>query len=210
MSFFPIYLNLRGKKVVVVGGGKVAERKVFDLLQAGSEIYVISPFLSEGLSLLLKEGQFQWVADSFSENLVPSDAFIVIAATDEEEINQRIYDFARGCGIMVNVVDQPELCDFYLPSVVKKGDITIAISTGGKAPSFSRALREKLERMLPDDLARALEFVSDIRDKMKEKGIPDRGKILLGSAREIVERLTGGESWSETREEVEGELKDEV
>ena len=210
MSFFPVYLKIAGKRILVVGGGKVAERKVYDILQGGGEVYVLSPYLSDGLTFLLKEGRINWIAEEFSTGLLPEEVFLIIAATDDAEINRRVFDYARSRGILINVVDEPEMCDFYVPSVVRKGDLMIAISTGGRAPSFSRAFREFLEGVIPDDVSRALEYLSDIRNRLKENSVPERGKILLDSAREMIGRLAGGASWGEVREEVEKELEDEI
>ena len=210
MSLFPIYLKLENRKVAVVGGGKVAERKVFDLLQSGGDVVVISPFLSTGLVELLKEGRINWIAEQFSPASFPEDVFLIVAATDDPDVNRAVYEFARLHKILINVVDSPDLCDFYVPSVVRKGELTIAISTGGRVPSLSRAVREFLENLLPEDLGRALDYMDGLRNKLKEAGVPERGKLLLSSAREIVEKLMSGYSWGEARREVERDLKDEI
>ncbi len=210
MSLFPVYLKLDGKKVVVVGGGKVAERKVFDLLQSGGNVSIISPFLSAGLAELLKEGLVQWIAEPFSSQNFPDKVFLIVAATDNPEINKAVYDFAKLKNILINVVDQPELCDFYVPSIVRKGDLAIAISTGGKVPSFSRALREFFENLLSDDFGKAIIYMDKLRTKLKKSDVPEKSKILLSAARTIVDRLMNGSSWTETRYEVEEDLKNEI
>ncbi len=210
MSLFPVYLKLEGKRVVVIGGGNVAERKVSDLLQCGGKVTVISPFLSGGLTEMLKQKRVEWIAKTFSPRLLPSNTFLIIAATDDADINMQAYRLARERGILINVVDNPDLCDFYVPSVVRKGDITIAISSGGRAPSFSRAVRESLEELIPDELEKALDYIDAMRRKLRERGVSDRGKILLDSARMLVGRLMRGNSWGDIKKEIEEDLNGEI
>ncbi len=210
MSFFPIYLKVDNKSALIVGGGKVAERKTFDLLQGDSDVYVMSPFLSDGLTMLLKEGRINWIASEFAPDEVPEDIFLIIAATDSEEVNREIYNYAKSRNILINVVDSPDLCDFYVPSVIRRGEVTIAISTGGRAPSFSRALREFIESVLPEDISRALDFISDVRTRLMDAGVSQRGKILLKSAREVISKIGSGENLTEVKREIEEKLKDEI
>ncbi len=146
-SYYPLSVDLRNKKVVVVGGGGVAERKVQGLLSAGAHVKLVSPEVTEALGKMAADGLIHHVARAF----VPEDldkAWLVIAATDDTEVQELVYKEALSQRIFCNVVDLPEFCSFIVPSVVRRGDLCLSISTGGKSPALAQHLRKELEQSL--------------------------------------------------------------
>ncbi len=144
MKYYPVFFDLREKVCLVVGGGAVSERKVQRLLECDASVRVVSKSLSAGLQCLLDQKQIQCPADRYFPNCLDG-VFLVICATDDKAMNEQVMRDCRSRGIPVNVVDDPELCDFILPSIVEQGDLTIAVSTGGKSPALAKCLREELE-----------------------------------------------------------------
>ncbi len=162
MRYYPLYLDLRGRRCIVVGGGPVAETKAGGLLEAEAKVTVISPRLTPGLEALVAQGRVTHIARAYQ----PGDlagAFLVISATDDRAVNRRVWQEATERGILVNVVDDPARCNFIAPAVVRRGDLTIAISTSGKAPALAVRLRQWLERVLGQEYARFLELAGAIR-----------------------------------------------
>ncbi|MEA1991125.1 MAG: bifunctional precorrin-2 dehydrogenase/sirohydrochlorin ferrochelatase [Thermodesulfobacteriota bacterium] len=144
-SYYPLSVDLRNKKVVVVGGGGVAERKVQGLLSAGAHVKLVSPEVTEALREIASDGLIDHVARAF----LPEDldrAWLVIAATDDTEVQELVYKEASSQRIFCNVVDLPEFCSFIVPSVVRRGDLCLSISTGGKSPALTRRLRKEFEQ----------------------------------------------------------------
>ncbi len=144
MSYYPVFLDLDRKAVLVVGGGKVAERKVESLLAHGAMINIISLELTNKLELLVESGKIRRIDKAFTARHLKG-VFMVVAATDNKELNHRVSESALKKGLLINAVDQPVDCNFFFPSIVKKGDLTIAISTSGKSPALSKRIRERLE-----------------------------------------------------------------
>ncbi len=164
MTVFPLFENIDGKTFYIVGGGAVAERKVKRLLSFTNRIVVIAEETDISSVKVIRK------AFSFSDI---READFVIAATDDRELNQSIADFCRKNRIPVNVVDCPELCSFIFPSVIKRGDLTVGISTGGTSPAYSQLLRKTLEDNLPDHIGGILERMGHLRDVLP-KEIPDQ------------------------------------
>ena len=143
-SYYPVFLNLRGRRCVIVGGGTVAEGKIGKLLESGAEVCVISPDATPGIRQFVADGAVHWEQREYR----PGDlegAFIAIAATNLREVNRRIFEEANDRGVMLNAVDDPPNCSFIAPSIVQRGPVTLAISTGGVSPALARKLRESLE-----------------------------------------------------------------
>ncbi|MEW6680537.1 MAG: bifunctional precorrin-2 dehydrogenase/sirohydrochlorin ferrochelatase [bacterium] len=140
--YYPIFLDIEGKRCVVVGGGKVAKRKIKGLLRAKADVVVISPDLDEEL-----KKKVLWIEREYKNGDL-NGSFIAIAATNNKEINQMVYNEAENRGGLVNVGDSPNLCRFIVPSIIQKEDFTIAISSGGKNPSLAKKIRLKLEEAL--------------------------------------------------------------
>jgi len=171
-----------GKKVVVVGGGRVAERKVLSLLPSGAKVTVISPKLTECLERLAGKAEIEHLKRSFSQGDLKG-AWLVIAATDDSKVQEQVFSEAERRGCFCNVVDRPERCSFIVPSVVKRGALTIAISTGGQSPGLARALRIELEKEFPRQWALYVELVGMLRRLILESGSDDAGQRLEGLIR---------------------------
>lgn len=167
MRYYPINLDIAGKKCMVVGGGAVAERKVTTLLAAGAVVSVISPQLTPVLMELSAGGKVDWRQRAWQ----PGDltgSFLVICATNDESVNRAAATEARQAGALVNVVDTPALCDFTLPAFVRRGDLLITVSTGGVSPILSRRIREHIEQLYGEDFGDYLAELAVIRHEMKQ------------------------------------------
>jgi precorrin-2 dehydrogenase/sirohydrochlorin ferrochelatase len=171
LKYYPVFLDIRDKKCVIVGGGEVAARKAERLLDCGAKVFVISPKLSPALAALKEKNIISHIAAQYSGNLI-NGATLVIGATDDEKTNAAISLDARRQGIPVNIVDDPQKCDFILPSLVQRGDLAITIGTGGKSPALARHLREELEAKYGKEYETLLNILGNLRVKMvKNEGI---------------------------------------
>ncbi|MDK9757290.1 siroheme synthase [Vibrio sp. D173a] len=168
MRYFPLFLDLVNKPVLVVGGGEVASRKVEALLKAGADVTIVSPSLVALLDKLAHEQQVHWIQRFYSSDLVTKSFIQVWATTDNPELNHQVYKDAKELGILVNVVDDKPYCDFITPSMINRGRIQIAISSGGASPVLIRNIREKLEAILPQNMGLMAEFASSKRNSIKE------------------------------------------
>ncbi|HEU4744556.1 MAG TPA: bifunctional precorrin-2 dehydrogenase/sirohydrochlorin ferrochelatase, partial [Anaerolineales bacterium] len=146
-TYYPVYIQLRQQPCVVVGGGKIAEGKVDGLLAAQANVTVISPDLTAHLRGLVEEKQITYLARTYQASDL-TGAFMVICATDQAEINHQVWQEASANRQLVNVVDDTRRCNFIAPSILRKGDLTIAISTSGKAPALAVRLKERFQREL--------------------------------------------------------------
>lgn len=168
--YYPIFLNLQGKKCVVVGGGRVALRKVTALLDCGADITVISPKPHAEISKLFKNKAIQLVR----RNYEPGDlrgAALSIAATHVKEINRKVAEASKKNGTLVNVVDDSEPSDFIIPSSFRRGDLSVAVSTSGMSPALAKKIRAKLEKSIGIEYAYLLSLIAEIRTEIKKKGL---------------------------------------
>lgn len=162
---YPVMLRVRGKRCVVVGGGKVAERKVAGLLECGAEVVVVAPEATPALQGLAQSGRVQLKKEMFHvEHL--NEALLVIAATDDEEVNIAVAA-ARDSGILVNVVDSPELCSFYVPASVRRGNLTISVSTAGESPALAARLQDALEATYGEEYGLFSQLLGEFREEVK-------------------------------------------
>ncbi|MBI4302624.1 MAG: bifunctional precorrin-2 dehydrogenase/sirohydrochlorin ferrochelatase [Chloroflexi bacterium] len=168
MSYYPLFLKVNGKRCVVVGGGEVAERKTLALAQCGAVVRVISPTLCPDLEGLVQDGLVEISRRLYRYGDLEG-ASMAIAATDSPQTNEKVAKEAQDRGILINVVDDPEHCDFIVPSVVRKGDLVIAISTGGRSPALAKRLRRELEETLAPAYATLLTLVAEVREELKAK-----------------------------------------
>ena len=168
--YYPVYLDLRGKPTVVLGGGMVAERKVTGLLAAGAAVTVISPKITEELARLERTGAIRVMRRPYSSGDMDG-AYMAIASTDDVAINRTAAEEARRAGALVNTVDDVAYCDFIAPAVVRQGDVTVAISTNGKSPAMARFVREELEAFLTPDYADLLTVLERVRGKLRTAGV---------------------------------------
>jgi precorrin-2 dehydrogenase/sirohydrochlorin ferrochelatase len=164
VPYFPVFLDLAGRRCVVVGGGRVAGRKVNGLLKAGAKVTVISPSLSRGLNLRKEKNRIVHKGRSYRKGDLKG-AFLAIAATDSEAENIRIARDAQRLNIPVNVVDRPSLCSFIVPSSIERGPLVLAVSTSGASPAMARTVRKELERLYPPELGRYLARLASFRKK---------------------------------------------
>ena len=207
--FYPLFMDLRGRRVLVVGGGDVAERKVDSLLQAEASVTVVSPDLTPGLQKLQESGAIRSIRRKFDEPDL-EDALLVISATDDPDIQRRVAVLARAKRILVNTVDQPKLCDFIVPAIVRRGDLVAAISTSGKSPVLAATLKAKMESIITDDAARAARLLGDIRSEIHALfEDPDRRRkaferIVESGILEWISELDDGAALSKMRSIVEG------
>ena len=179
MSYYPALLDLSGKKAVVIGGGAVAQRKIETLIECGAIVHVISRDMTPELQGRLKKGDIRFLSHEFDDSLIEG-AFLVIIATDDVMMNQRISEIAKKRNILVNVVDQPDECSFIVPSILKRGDLIIAVSTSGKSPALAKRIREKLADLFGKEYESFLLFMGKIRKELLLKDIPEdeRGRIF--------------------------------
>ena len=169
MAYYPILMDLEGRRALVVGGGGVAERKVRTLLEFGAQVDVVSRELSPALRDLSEEGRVQWAGREFEPSHLKGAA-LVIAATDDAEANRRVSAACREQGIPVNAVDQPADCTFIVPAVVRRGDLLLAVSTSGRSPALARAVREELEARFGPEYADFLALMGSVREEVLARG----------------------------------------
>jgi len=167
--YYPLCLDVSGKRCVVVGGGNVAERKVRRLLACGAQVEIVGKTLTSALTTWKRQGKLIHNKADYKESCLPG-ATLVIGATDNEDVNARIASDARSRGIPVNIVDKPALCDFILPSVVERGDLLLAVSTGGKSPALAAKLREDLEETFGPEYAVLVEILGKLRERVIAAG----------------------------------------
>ena len=188
MKYYPVFLNLDGKKAVVIGGGRVAERKASTLIKAGACVDVISPKITKGLRDYGKKGLIRHKRKRYETGDL-TGAFIVIAATSSKETNSKV---DRDAEALVNVVDIPAEGNFIAPSIVRRGPLTIAISTEGCSPAVSKEIRKEIQNLYGPDFARYLRFTQKVRkDAMSSiRNKRERERFLKGLASgEILDTL---------------------
>ncbi len=171
MKYYPAFLDLKNKNSVVVGGGKVAERKAKVLIKAGANVKIVSPELTKGLEKLAAQGKLDHIKRNYRKIDV-KNCFIVIAATSSPDINRKVASDAQ---CLVNVVDSPSSGNFIVPSSISRGGLNIAISTGGASPAMSRAIRKEMEQHYDAEFSRYLRFVETTRKRVI-KDAPDHKK----------------------------------
>jgi precorrin-2 dehydrogenase/sirohydrochlorin ferrochelatase len=165
---YPVFLNLEGKRCLVVGGGNVAERKVKALLKSGTQVTILSPTVTVGLRKLVRSGGLEHLRREYVKGDLRG-FYLVIAATDDLDTNRRIVRDARGKNLLLNVVDQPELCNFFVPAVAERGDLKIAISTGGKSPALARKIRKELQKTFGGEYTSFLKLLGVLRTELKRR-----------------------------------------
>jgi precorrin-2 dehydrogenase/sirohydrochlorin ferrochelatase len=170
MAYYPIFIKLDGKTALVVGGGKVAQRKIETLLEYGASICMISKNLTGKLRRLVEMGKIDYLGDKFEDKHLDG-AFVVIAATDDEKLNHEISWIAQKRGLLINAVDQPPDCNFIVPSIVRRGDLILAISTSGKSPALAKRLRKKMEGQFGVEYEAFLLLMGCLRKEVLKTGM---------------------------------------
>ena len=165
MKYYPVNLDMTNKRCVIVGGGEIAERKVERLLECGAQVTVVSKSLTPVLKARKKTGQMDHIDRDYEDQALDG-AFMVIGATDRNDVNERISKDAMARGLLVNIVDDPDRCNFILPSLVQQGDLSIAISTGGKSPALAKKLRKELEKQYGPEYQTLLVIMGILRKRI--------------------------------------------
>lgn len=189
-AYYPVFLDLSGRLCCVIGGGRVAERKIEGLLEAGARVRLVSPEISERIRALADSGLVDWLAREYR----PGDlegAFLVIGATPDRTVNARVYGEAESRGVLVNIVDDPEYCSFILAGLLRRGDFQIAVSTGGASPFLARRVRELLERLFPEHYAQVVATLADIRERVKGELDGEEGRRRFWEAFVDLDYFTG-------------------
>ena len=167
MDFLPVSLRLRGARVLLVGGGQIATRKARLLIKAGAQLTVFAPEIGGELAQLLDSTGGTWRQSAYEETALQG-VVLVVAATPLREVNEQVYRDATSRHLPVNVVDAPDLCTFIFPSIVERGPLTVAVSSGGNSPVLVRLLRRKIEQMVPAAYGRLALFAGRLRGPVKE------------------------------------------
>ena len=198
MSYYPIMIQLEGMKVVVVGGGAVAQRKIDTLLDYHADVHVVSRDLTSKLNKYLEERRIKLSGREFKESHLDG-AFVVIAATDDPLLNRRVSETALARGLLINAVDQPADCNFIVPSILKRGDLLVAVSTSGKSPAFSKKIREQLERQFGDEYGSFLVLMGCLREEIlkKELSQEENKRIFCQLVNSPILDAIAGKDWNE-------------
>ena len=179
MEYYPVNLDIKKQKCLVVGGGRVGTRKVLTLLDCGARVTVVSPDAREKLIELANRGAITLEKRPYRETDLDG-MFLVIGTTDDEELNHQISLAAEKLNMLCNIADRPQVCNFILPSIVSRGDLTISISTSGKSPALAKKLRIELEEQFGNEYADLLRLMGAIREKLlKQKHEPEAHKHLF-------------------------------
>lgn len=195
MKYYPIHLDIRKRNCLVVGGGAVGTRKVNTLLKCGARVTVVGPAPTRQLKELAAAGSITLRQCAYrSADL--KDMFLVIGATDDEKLNRQISEDAGKIGILCNIADRPEVCNFILPSVVQRGDLVITISTSGQSPALAKRLRRKLEAQFGEEYADFLHLMGAIRKKLLDQAHePEAHKALFNQLidSDLIDLLRSGQ-----------------
>lgn len=184
---YPVMLNLSGKTAVVVGGGAVASRKVKLLLECGAQVRLVAPELAPDLQALWESGKMKAHLREYRPGDL-QDCDLAFAATNRREVNRAVWEEARRLGKWVNVADSPELCDFTLPSAVRRGPLVLSVSTSGASPALAARLARELDQQYPEHLADYVRWLSEARQRILD-AVPDPA-----SRRQLLREIAGG-SW---------------
>ncbi|MBI3393868.1 MAG: bifunctional precorrin-2 dehydrogenase/sirohydrochlorin ferrochelatase [Nitrospirae bacterium] len=207
-TFYPVNLDLEGRAVLVIGGGKVAERKIESLIACGANVRLVSPESTARIRAWAAKGTIRWAPRSYKPGHDERGAFLVIAATDDARVNRAASRAAKAARTFINVVDVPELCTCTIPAVVRRGDLQIAVSTGGASPAFSRRVREELEKTFGQGYERHLDLLGRLRAPLREmvKDPASRQDLMTRLASLPIPRLVSRGENSKAVEKVLGTL----
>lgn len=170
MSYFPIYLDMSRRRCLVIGGGAVAERKIAALLETGAEVTVLAPDVTDAVAGLSKQNAIRFTARCYEDGDL--DGFeLAFVATDDPQVNAAVYREGRSRGVWVNSADDPARCDFILSSVLRRGDLTVAVSTGGTSPALARTVREELELYFTQEYESLAKLAAEVREELSNRSI---------------------------------------
>ncbi len=178
MTYFPINVDINNRHCTVIGGGQVAERKVKGLLACHGRVMVISPEVTTELADLASRSVIKWQARGYEKGDL-AESFMVIAATDDEEVQEKVHEEALEANILLNVADVPKWCNFILPATIRRGDLTISISTSGKSPALARRTRQRLEEEFGPEYDLALQLMGALRPIVLDLGKPHKENKII-------------------------------
>lgn len=178
-DYFPAFLDLRGRACLVVGGGSVAERKARALVECGARVTVVSPLVTTGLAALVAADRIVHRARRFRRSDLRGCA-LAIAATGDSIVDAAVESTGRRRRVLVNVVDRPEQCDFILPSVLRRGELQIAVSTGGRSPALAREIRRRLEGLFDPDSGDLVARVGEERRRARAAAATAEERLAAG------------------------------
>lgn len=191
MSYFPIYLDMTRRRCLVIGGGAVAERKIANLLEAAAEVTVLSPDVTENIARWSKRELLQLKARRFQDGDLAGFE-LAFVATDDPDVNDRAFREGKSGGVWINTADDPAHCDFILPSVLRRGDLTVAVSSGGNSPALARTIREELELYLTQEYEILAQMAAEARRELQQRGIAVSfetwRRALSGDVRQLLMR----------------------
>lgn len=171
MKYYPIFLDVNNRSCLVVGGGSVGTRKALMLLRCGAEVTVVSPQATEKLQRLAETKSIFWKNRPYETKDI-HDAFLVIGATDDDRLNRQIVQDAQQMRKLCNIVDNPESCNFIVPSVLEKGDLVIAVSTSGKSPAYAKEIKKRLDAHFGEEHAVFLKLMGAVRSRLLRESLP--------------------------------------
>jgi precorrin-2 dehydrogenase/sirohydrochlorin ferrochelatase len=178
-TYYPMMMNLWGKRGVVIGGGKVAERKVASLLEAGAEVTLVSPTLTPKLGSLAKNEIIYYISREYRKGDL-NGAFLCVVATNDRRLQKRVAQDAKEQGVLANIVDSEEVCDFLVPSYFRRGDLVVSISTAGKSPALAKRIRRDLEEVFGWEYETLLKVLTGLRPRITEEvKDPERRRSIL-------------------------------
>ena len=211
MEHLPIFINIKQKPTLVVGGGDIALRKINLLLKAKAKVDCLSPLFCEDINTLFKDGYIKLIKKSFEQADI-KDYSVIIAATDDSSVNSLISSIAHDKRIPVNVVDSPALSSFIMPSIVDRSPVIIAVSSAGKAPVLARIIRAKLETVIPSSYGILAEIAGEYRQRVKDRfsQIKDRRAFWEAAFSGVIAEKVFSGRINEAKDDIEKQLNDSV
>ena len=191
MGYYPLYLEMTDRRCLVIGGGAVAERKIAALLEAGAEVTVISPDVTEAIARWSKNNSIQFHARRYQRGDINGHQ-LVFVATDDGSVNAQVHQDGKNQGVWVNAADDPEHCDFILPSVLRRGDLMVAVSSGGNSPALARTIREELESYFTQEYEQLAGLAAEARVELRKRSLSAPFEVwrraLSGDVRQLLMR----------------------
>lgn len=167
-EYYPVLLKLSDRKCLVIGGGRVAERKICSLLEAGASISVIAPSITDHLTDLWRHDKITYINREYEKGDMKG-AFLVISATNSSPVNKSVYEETRELGIMADIVDEPSLCDFIVPSCIRRGPLVITVSTSGNSPALSKKIRKDLGKIYSEEYGIFATILGNLRGRVQKE-----------------------------------------
>lgn len=204
MSYYPICLDLKNKKCIVVGGGEVALRKVKSLVEAHAKVVVISPQITSSLKELVNKNKITYLNQEYKSEYIKKDTFLLIAASNDKQLNAKIAKDASKLNLLINVVDSPQLCNFILPATLNRGKLIISISTSGQSPALAKKIKEDLQSIYGVEYEILVDLLGKLRTKVQAKYKNREDRKLFW------EKLVNSDLIEYIRNKKEEEIKKEI